>query len=517
MKILYFLDFPFNIGGSNKVLLTQAYIMGQKGNQVRVVIPDNEEGEHSPEYDSICASYQLEKETVCYHVYNCLEAIDIFVTFREYESILQLIKAYEPDMIHGTQLNIGVELAARELRIPHLMNIYPADWQTFHLDWMKIYPVYHSADSLMMSERWEKGLEIHSKCIRVAYMLKEKTGQKKQNKTDKTVLNIISIGAVYELKNQMEIIKFIHMCKENGHNVRLWILGDCSRAYAQKCKDYVAENGLTDCIYFMGFVPKVEECLRNADLFVLASTVESFPGVIVESMANKIPIISTAVAGVPEVLQDSVNGFLTEGYMAKDIYRAFLRYLEYRKSGRISDIIDNAYATYLQYHTYEKIGEELEDYCRWIIKDYKDNKADFITVKAAKTVFDNFVLEKNIDKTNQRLMRNIWFLYHIFPVLEKSEKIVIWGAGMWGSIVLDWLSDFGLETKVLGFMDTKKQGIYLNHTILNDVKAVVAQCDSVLVAVADAKAIVEIMDCLEQYSLQRNRDYFLLFNMPFRI
>ena len=60
MKIIYFLDYPFFVGGSNKVLLTQAFIMQQRANSVRVVIPNDAECHHAKEYDKICRDYGLQ-------------------------------------------------------------------------------------------------------------------------------------------------------------------------------------------------------------------------------------------------------------------------------------------------------------------------------------------------------------------------------------------------------------------------------------------------------------------------
>ncbi len=47
-----------------------------------------------------------------------------------------------------------------------------------------------------------------------------------------------------------------------------------------------------------------------ADLFVCASDIESLPRSILEAMAFETPIMSTAVFGVPELIEDGVTGFL---------------------------------------------------------------------------------------------------------------------------------------------------------------------------------------------------------------
>lgn len=515
MQILYFLDLPFNIGGSNKVLMTQAFIMKQKGFQVKVVIPNDEKGQYDTEYDVLCEAYGLDTTTERYQISTCIEAIDILTVFQDYEGVLQLIRSYKPDLIHSTQLNIAVELAARKLRIPHLMNIYQVEKQSFSLDWLEICPQYHSADSRLMSERWKRGLGIPSRCIRVAYEPKEYT-LRSNERTDKTWLHIVSIGVVYENKNQLEIIKFISKCKESGYNVKLTILGDCRNTYADICKMFVKENGLSDSVMFAGFVSRVEDYLCEADLFVLASKVESYPGVIVESMANRIPIISTPVAGIPELLKDGENGFLTDGYEAKDIFQAFLRYVEFSKTKKIAKLVENAYNTYLVNHTYATVGEQLKKYYQWIIRDYSSKKNPSLTYKDVESKINVFIDEKKIDRSNQFCMRNIWFLYHIYPILE-NKRIMIWGAGFWGAIALEWLEPLQEKIEFAGFIDSNKKGEYLGYPIAPNKSDVILESEVILVAVADSKAMLEIMSCLEKHSKEKNKDYFLLYNFPIRI
>jgi glycosyltransferase involved in cell wall biosynthesis len=72
------------------------------------------------------------------------------------------------------------------------------------------------------------------------------------------------------------------------------------------------ELGLGSRVRFLGSVPR-EEVLRlfgAADASVLPSAWENFPHTVVEALAVGCPVIATAVGGVPEVVQDGVNGLL---------------------------------------------------------------------------------------------------------------------------------------------------------------------------------------------------------------
>lgn len=514
-KILYFLDFPFCVGGSNKVLLTQAYIMKQKGYQVKVIIPNDEQGNHAEEYDRICDEYMLESVTAYYTVSTCLEEIDILAALDVYQNMVTLLEEDKPDLIHSTQLNIAVELAARKLKIPHLMNIYQVDKQAFHVKWMEVYPQYHSADTLMMSERWGNGLRIASKCIRSAYEVKNKVSREYENSAE---ICILSIGVLCKHKNQLECLKFISICKENGHSVRGLFFGDAQSVYGGQCKKYVEENGLQDNVQFIDFVSNLQDYYKSADLLIVSSKVESYPSVIIASMANKVSVLSTPVAGVPELLKDGTNGFLTSGYEAKDLYEAFLKYLEQRKSGQIIQTLENAYCTYLEQHTYKAVGNELEKYYQWIISDYSKKDISSLDVNQVRQKINEFISAKSIDR-NQTIGNKIWLLYHILPILEQKEnkKVMIWGAGLWGRIAFEWVSLVKNQIEFIGFIDSFKQGRYLGFPIINNNDPLIDMCGTIIIAILDEKSRLEIMEYLDMRGRERNKDYFLIWNGPIRL
>lgn len=516
-KILYFLDYPFSIGGANKVLMTQAHIMMQKRYSVLVVIPNDQNDFHVPEYDQICEQYGLTATTAKFPVYTCMESIHILEVMEAYDGVKKIVLDFMPDLIHSTQLNIAVEFAARELEVPHLMNIYQTDRQQFMVDWLKIYPQYHSTDSEMFSKRWGEGLGIMSKCIRVAY---ESRGSKGSAKKRADSIKVIAIGVLCERKNQMEIIKFIMKCRALDQKVMLTLLGEDHNLYGARCKQFVEENELSDVIFFSGFHLDIEDYLEDSDLLIMASTVESYPGVLVESMANLVPIIATPVAGVPEVLKDRENGFLTEGFQAEDIFQAFLQYMEYRDQGMLKQITDQAYTTYLNYHSYSRVGDQLEAYYKLIVHEYKRKEKSFLQIGDIRHLFDNYIYSKKVNLRDLATTDSLWFLYHVFKLMEKKDnkRIVIWGAGMWGEIVIKWIRQFGTdELEVMGFIDVNKKGMYLECPIIQDKDAVLDKCGTVFVAVADIRARLEIMDYLDHHGKVRNSDYFMVCNGPVRI
>jgi len=91
---------------------------------------------------------------------------------------------------------------------------------------------------------------------------------------------------------------------------RLLMVGDGPERgrVEQHCRDTDACNSIT----FIGSLPLIEEVLVGADLFILPSETESFGLAALEAMSCKVPVISTNVGGLPEVVVDGENGFLHE-------------------------------------------------------------------------------------------------------------------------------------------------------------------------------------------------------------
>ncbi|MBB2911632.1 glycosyltransferase involved in cell wall biosynthesis [Streptosporangium becharense] len=82
----------------------------------------------------------------------------------------------------------------------------------------------------------------------------------------------------------------------------------------------------SDAVRFLGSVPDAARLIASADLLVLSSSYEGLPVVVMEALAAGVPVVSTAVGGVPDLVEDGRNGLLTTpgdaGALAEGILRA---------------------------------------------------------------------------------------------------------------------------------------------------------------------------------------------------
>jgi glycosyltransferase involved in cell wall biosynthesis len=127
---------------------------------------------------------------------------------------------------------------------------------------------------------------------------------------------IVSIGRLIEKKGFTDLISACGILKRQGRDFRCEIIGDGPLEKGLAAQ--IAEAGLHQHVSLVGPKTQAEIAGRLAasNLFVLACTTEAdggmdnLPTVIMEAMAAGLPVVSTALAGVPEMVQDGVTGKL---------------------------------------------------------------------------------------------------------------------------------------------------------------------------------------------------------------
>jgi glycosyltransferase involved in cell wall biosynthesis len=92
----------------------------------------------------------------------------------------------------------------------------------------------------------------------------------------------------------------------------LAMIGARDDSYSGLIRTVVDNLGIADRVRLVPVTPDIEDWYLAADAFILASDVESLPRSMLEAMAFGAPILGSEVFGVPEVVEDGVNGFLFE-------------------------------------------------------------------------------------------------------------------------------------------------------------------------------------------------------------
>jgi glycosyltransferase involved in cell wall biosynthesis len=121
-----------------------------------------------------------------------------------------------------------------------------------------------------------------------------------------TPLKAVTVGRLVPWKRVDRVIEALMACPTLG----LVIVGDGSEH--KRLEGLANTLNVADRVYFAGQVSQAETIgfMAACDLFVLNSTYEGLPHVVLEAMSLGLPVVATAVGGTPEVVCDGDNGRL---------------------------------------------------------------------------------------------------------------------------------------------------------------------------------------------------------------
>ena len=120
------------------------------------------------------------------------------------------------------------------------------------------------------------------------------------------------------------IVHFVGMHEINADNVVIYVFNKVRKQIPAKlllvgdgpernmCEQLTRELGLDDEIRFVGKQQDMEEIYAIADLFLLPSEYESFGLAALEAMAGGAPVVSSNSGGLPEIITDGDNGFMSD-------------------------------------------------------------------------------------------------------------------------------------------------------------------------------------------------------------
>lgn len=169
----------------------------------------------------------------------------------------------------------------------------------------------------------------------------------------KTIIG--TVGRLQDIKGQRFLIEaFSRLCRRH-ENARLLIVGDGEER--KSLEKLAATLCVSDKVHFTGYILDVGPVLDLLDLFVLPSESESFPNALLEAMDRGLACIATHVGGIPEIIEDSVNGILVPPCNPEAIYEETDRLLVHEQL-RIS-IARNAKKT-AQGFTVENMVKQVE-------------------------------------------------------------------------------------------------------------------------------------------------------------
>jgi colanic acid/amylovoran biosynthesis glycosyltransferase len=133
---------------------------------------------------------------------------------------------------------------------------------------------------------------------------------------------LVCVGRLCEEKGQLLLVDAVALLAAKGVRIELVLAGD--GPMRSKLESLIEEHGLAKSVRITGWISsnEVRDELLAARALVLPSFAEGLPVVIMEAMALRRPVLTTYIAGIPELVRPGENGWLFPAGSIEDLATA---------------------------------------------------------------------------------------------------------------------------------------------------------------------------------------------------
>lgn len=181
---------------------------------------------------------------------------------------------------------------------------------------------------------------------------------------------VVTIGRLVEQKDHENLLEAFRTTLDRVPDARLLIVGN--GPLKESIEQSVRRHGLESSVELHPGTADVRPYLHRAWLFALSSGWEGSPNVLFEAMACGVPIVSTSVGGVPELIEDGRSGKLVPAHDARALSAAMTDVL---LNGDLRESLGVAARTrILEHFTMEQLARRTEKVLLDALKEREDGK-----------------------------------------------------------------------------------------------------------------------------------------------
>ena len=219
----------------------------------------------------------------------------------------------------GSVFRKGLYVAiAKALRVKTLIHLHGSGFDSFYLarvSWVRVLirKIFQLADRVVVLGRHWEAFAIKTMNLPPEAVVKINNGVPVATAQANPAhvidsFTLVTVGLVGERKGTDVLLRALADLPETVN----WTLNVLGNGEVEKFRSFARELNLRGRVNFLGWCDSrtVHEHLLAANLFVLVSRAENQPLAIIEAMALGLPIVSTTVGAIPEVVQHEVNGLL---------------------------------------------------------------------------------------------------------------------------------------------------------------------------------------------------------------
>lgn len=283
--------------------------------------------------------------------------ISVIDDIKAFFKLIQILRQKRPDVLHVNSSKIGGigALAGRLTRVPKI--IFTGHGWAFNEDrtfaskliikflhWLTIFLSHQTiAVSYALQEQVAGWPYISDKIKVVHNGIKTEPSFSKANarlelgrmnpqlmeiiKSTKSLTMVGSVGELHPIKGYEHALQAL---KKINKKVLYLIIGDGENK--EKIEQQIIDHGLEKSVILMGRVPSASQYIKAFDVFLMPSLSEGLPYVLLEAGLASLPVVATAVGGIPEVIDDMKSGILIQSRKPTEIKNALEFYLTHKKT-----------------------------------------------------------------------------------------------------------------------------------------------------------------------------------------
>jgi len=154
---------------------------------------------------------------------------------------------------------------------------------------------------------------------------------------------VLFVGGLARAKGVFDILRAAPLVLASRTDaVFLFAGGAPEPRILEEMQRYSADANLEKAVQFLGEVTGQAklDLFRRATLFVLPSYIEGLPFSLLEAMAVGLPVVTTPVGAIPEIIEDGSNGFLIRPGDYEALARCIIQLLEDESLGRRMELVN---------------------------------------------------------------------------------------------------------------------------------------------------------------------------------
>lgn len=329
------------ISGKEKIMLSILSGLKEKGHEVFCIMSNWNNGTFISKLNENDISYKEMRIGFISKTFNWRAIRMTLHQILYYPALLwnyfRFTKSFKPDVVIHSNFH-------------HLFLLYPVISKKYH-------NIYHSHESINNSSFYQKLFSFFSRkvdlFVGVSYFVTKRMSDlgvrlkktktihnglssiditnRYQSRKNEEVIKIGIVGQIGEWKGHLDLLKAIALLKKNHseHKVKLFIYGTGDNNYIEVLKNIISEYKLNESVLFEGFVGDMKKIYSNLHLVIIPSrSEEPFATSALEPGLFALPVIVSNRGGLPEIVEDGINGFVFNMGDIEGLSNAILQFIE---------------------------------------------------------------------------------------------------------------------------------------------------------------------------------------------